>query len=333
MALPIFMSKGDGFSMCREKEGNMKPYTAFSTLDMDYMEWLKVRKTGIGGSDSGAVCGLNPYRSPMAVYQDKISEEIENEDNEAMRQGRDLEDYVAKRFTEETGLKVRRSNKMYRSLSHPFMLADVDRLIVGEDAGLECKTASAYSADKWKDGAIPEHYLLQCYHYMAVTGKRAWYLAVLIMGKEFQYRKLIWDEDLIRDLILIEGNFWNNHVSRRVMPDPDGTKICDEVLNQYFGHSISGTEIPLVGFDEKLKRREELVQLAKKLEEEQKKIEQEIKIYLGSNERGFCGNYRVSWTSVDTARLDTKKIREENPDLYKKYLKVTSSRRFEIKAA
>ena len=109
------------------------------------------------------------------------------EDNEAMRQGRDLEDYVAKRFCEATGLKVRRSNMMYRSTENPFMIADVDRLIVGRDAGLECKTASAFNADKWKDGRIPPHYLIQCLHYMAVTGKREWYIAVVILGRDFRY--------------------------------------------------------------------------------------------------------------------------------------------------
>ena len=62
---------------------------------------------------------------------------------------------MARRFTEATGLKVRRSNKMYRSTRYPFMLADVDRMVVGEDAGLECKTASPYSANQWKDGKVP----------------------------------------------------------------------------------------------------------------------------------------------------------------------------------
>lgn len=126
-----------------------------STLNLDKKEWLKYRKQGIGGSDAGAICGLNPYRSAMQVYQDKTSDEIEDNDNEAMRQGRELEEYVSRRFMEATGLKVRRSNFMYRSERYPWMLADVDRLIVGEDAGLECKTASAYNADKWKDGEIP----------------------------------------------------------------------------------------------------------------------------------------------------------------------------------
>lgn len=84
-----------------------------STLKLEKKEWLTYRKKGIGGSDAGAVCGLNPYRTAIQVYQDKISEEIEELDNEAMRQGREFEDYVAKRFMEATGKKVRRANARY----------------------------------------------------------------------------------------------------------------------------------------------------------------------------------------------------------------------------
>ena len=90
-------------------------YTTISTLGMSREEWLKLRRSGIGGSDAGAICGLNPYSSPMSVYRDKTCEELSDIDNEAMRQGRDLEDYVARRFMEDTGLKVRRSNMLYRS--------------------------------------------------------------------------------------------------------------------------------------------------------------------------------------------------------------------------
>ena len=115
----------------------MKTISIISTKDMTHEEWLQARKSGIGGSDAGAICGLNPYTSPLAVYQDKVSQAVEEKDNEAMRQGRDLEDYVARRFMEETGKKVRRANVIYKSTENPFMFANVDRLIVGEDAGLE----------------------------------------------------------------------------------------------------------------------------------------------------------------------------------------------------
>ena len=176
-------------------------YEKIPTADMPHDEWLRLRKTGIGGSDAGAICGLNPFSSPMKVFLDKTSLETEEQDSEAIRQGNDLEDYVAQRFMEATGLKVRRSNFLYRSVEKPFMIADVDRLAVGENAGLECKTASAYNSDKWADGDIPLHYLMQCYHYMAVTGKRTWYLAAVILGREFTYRKLEWDDEIIHGLI------------------------------------------------------------------------------------------------------------------------------------
>ena len=87
------------------------------------------------------------------------------------------------------------------------MLANVDRLIVGENAGLECKTASAYSADKWKDGHIPESYEIQCHHYMAVTGADAWYIACVILGKEFIWHKIERDEEIIQMLIRLESDF------------------------------------------------------------------------------------------------------------------------------
>ena len=164
-----------------------------STLNLSKKDWLRYRKCGITGTDAGAILGLNPYRSAFQVYHDKISDTIENMDNEAIRQGRALEDYVAQRFSEETGFKVRRANAIYQSEEHPLLLADFDRLIVGQKAGLECKTVSPFSADKWADGKIPAHYLAQVDHYLAVSGFDCWYIAALIFGKELVIHKIISD--------------------------------------------------------------------------------------------------------------------------------------------
>lgn len=300
---------------------------------VDTTEWLRLRKTGIGGSDAGAICGVNPYSSALKVFQDKTSEDVETQDNEAIRIGHDLEDYVAKRFMEATGLKVRKSNFMYRSTEHPFMIADVDRLVVGEDAGLECKTASAYHADKWADGNIPLHYVMQCCHYMAVTGKRTWYIAAVILGREFTYRKLEWDDELISYLIMAEEDFWENHVVPGVIPPPDGSKACDEVIEQYFPTAKKVSAIKLVGFDEKLNRREEIIRLIAKLQEEQKQIEQEVKLIMGENQYAASDHYRVSWGNIDSVRLDTQRIKTEKPEIYADYGKPSHFRRFEVKAA
>ncbi len=308
-------------------------YEKYATAGMSNEEWLRLRKTGIGGSDAGSICGVNPFGSPMKVYYDKTSSNIEELDNEAVRQGHDLEDYVAQRFMEATGLKVRRSNFMYRSTEYPFMIADVDRLVIGEDAGLECKTASAYNTDKWKDGNIPLHYIMQCYHYMAVTGKRTWYIAAVILGREFTYRKLVWDDDLIAQMISVEKNFWENHVLPRVLPSPDGSDICNDILNEYFHSARKGSSIKLDGFDDKLKRRAEIMEQIEQLKQEQGMIEQEVKLYMKDNEYASSGNYRISWSSVQSTRLDTKRMKEEQPDIYRDYAVQSVSRRFQVRAA
>lgn len=108
-----------------------------ATKNLSREEWLSLRRLGIGGSDAGAVCGVNPYRSAFNVYMDKTSAIVTDEDTERLRQGRDLEDYCAKRFCEATGWKVRRSNYLYRHDSYDFMLADLDRIIVGENEAAE----------------------------------------------------------------------------------------------------------------------------------------------------------------------------------------------------
>ena len=308
-------------------------YEKIPTAGMSSEEWLTLRKTGIGGSDAGSICGVNPFGSPMKVYHDKTSSGVEELDSEAVRQGHDLEDYVAQRFMEATGLKVRRSNFMYRSVENPFMIADVDRLVIGEDAGLECKTASAYNADKWKDGNIPLHYIMQCYHYMAVTGKRTWYIAAVILGQQFTYRKLVWDDDLIAQLISVEKDFWENHVAAGVLPSPDGSDICSEVLNQYFHSARKGSTIRLEGFDDRLRRRAEIMEQIDRLQKEQNSIEQEVKLYMQDNEYAASDSYRVSWSSVQSTRLDAKRMKEELPDIYRDYAVQSVSRRFQIKAA
>lgn len=303
-----------------------------STKNLSHEDWLRYRKQGIGGSDLGAIAGVSPYRSAMLVYQDKISDVTEQIDNEAMRLGRDMEEYVAQRFVEATGKKVRRSNYMYYDDEYPFMIADVDRFVVSENAGLEIKTASPFSAAQFADDNIPLYYQLQCFHYMRVCGFDAMYLAVLIYGREFKYYRIERDEEIISSIIQIEKRFWEENVLKRVLPDPDGSKLADSVIADYFRES-TGEAIDLEGFDEKLSRREEVINLLDKLETEKKLIEQELKMYLGDAEIARNSKYLVSWKPYMTSRLDTKSLQEHEPQIYQKYLRTTSSRRFSVKAA
>lgn len=304
-----------------------------STIDLPKTDWLKYRKKGITGTDAGAICGLNPYSSAFQIYRDKITDEIEEFDNESMRQGRDLEEYVARRFSEETGLKVRRANAIFQNEENPFMLADFDRLIVGQKAGLECKTVSPYSSDKWNDGNIPLHYQMQVQHYLAVSGFDCWYIAAVIFGREFLIRKIERDEELINYLIDIERGFWYNNVLAGIMPEPDGSDNCSEMIAKMYFKGQENKTIKLSGYKEILDRRADLDKLIKKMEKEKKEIDQKIKMEMQDATVALEAGYKISWSNFEQNKLDTKKLKEEKPDIYKEYCKSSTNRRFTVSHA
>ena len=304
-----------------------------STIGLLKKEWLQYRKRGLTGTDAGAICGLNPYVSAFQIYQDKITDTIEEFDNESMRQGRDMEEYVAQRFMEETGVKVRRANAIFQNEDYPWMLADFDRVIVGEKAGLECKTVSPYSSDKWTNGQVPYHYQMQVQHYLAVSGFDCWYVAALIYGKEFVVRKIERDEELIRNLITIEKRFWFDNVIARVMPEPDGSDNCSEMIAKMYFKPDREKTVTLQGCNNMLHRRMELDGLIKKMEAEKAAIEQKIKLELGEAVYGITEDFRVSWSGFEQNRLDTKRLKEEEPDIYERYCKVSSGRKFTVNRA
>ena len=304
-----------------------------STIDLPKTDWLKYRKKGITGTDAGAICGLNPYSSAFQIYQDKITDEIEEFDNESMRQGRDLEEYVARRFSEETGLKVRRANAIFQNEENPFMLADFDRLIVGQKAGLECKTVSPYSSDKWNDGNIPLHYQMQVQHYLAVSGFDCWYIAAVVFGREFLIRKIERDEELINYLIDIERGFWYNNVLAGIMPEPDGSDNCSEMIAKMYFKGQENKTINLSGYKEILDRRADLDKLIKKMEKEKTEIDQKIKMEMQDATVALEAGYKISWSNFEQNKLDTKKLKEEKPDIYKEYCKSSTNRRFTVSHA
>ena len=301
-----------------------------STVGLEKEEWLKYRKQGITGTDAGAIVGLNPYVSAFKIYQDKVTDEIEDIDNESMRQGRDLEAYVAKRFEEQTGKKVKRANAIYYNPQHEWMLADFDRLIVGEKAGLECKTVNAYSADKWKDGKIPLHYQLQVQHYLAVSGYECWYIAALIFGREFIVHKIERDEEMIHDLIIIEERFWKQNVLLNNPPDPDGSKNYTEMLNRRFKGNEEKS-MYLLGVQDDLERRGEIDALLARLTQEKNEIDQKIKLQMQDATYGEAGAYSVSWVPYSQQRIDSVRLKKENPEIYQEYTKTISSRKFTVK--
>ena len=169
---------------------------------------------------------------------------------------------------------------------------------------------------------------------MKVLEADRWYLAVLIFGKGFRYTCLERDEEMLNDLVSIEKNFWENHVQAKVLPSPDGSRSADELIQKYF-HRREGAVTRMTGMDEQITRRNELAGLIKKMQAEQKIIEQELKMYLGNAKAqiGISDQYRVAWTEYETRRIDTERLKKEQPEIYENYSKVQKSSRLNIHAA
>ena len=306
-----------------------------STADMPYEDWLEYRKQGIGGSDASVVCGINKYKSPVELWMEKTDQLPHQEAGEAAYWGTQLEALVRAEFTKRTGIEVKIVNQLFQSEEHTFMLANLDGICEVPDVGtciFEAKTASAYKATEWED-TIPDEYALQLAHYMAVTGYKGAYIAVLIGGNTFRWRFVERDEELISMLIELESAFWN-HVQDGTPPPLDGSDASARFLSERFPNSVpkSQIELPDTAAD-LLAQYDEACEQLEAVTEQKQQAENLLKEMLGDNEIGTSGDRIVSWKSVSQERLDSKTLKAEHPTLCKKYTNKTSYRRFTIKTA
>lgn len=316
--------------MAVSKEKTMHILT--SIKDMDRTQWLLTRRQGIGGSDAGIIMGLNKYKTAFELWLDKTGQVLPDESaGEAAYWGNQMEEVVAKEFEKRTGKKVRRSNMMYQHSEHDFMLANVDRFIVGEDALLECKTASAYLAKEWDSDEVPATYLVQIQHYLAVTGKSKAYVAVLIGGNKFIWKEIDRDEELINQIIAFELDFWETNVKGQLAPALDGSSAAEKYLKDRFAKSEDKQIILPKTFNEYLTERANLERDIKLLETRKKEIDNNIKGHMESAEKALSDNYEVSWKSMTSKRVDTKKLKEKFSDIYLTVLMESHSRKFTVK--
>ena len=308
-----------------------KNLVRISTKGMSHAQWLEERRNAIGGSDAAAVIGLNPWSSPYYVWADKMDKIPPKEETEAMRQGTDLEEYVARRFTLETGKKVRKCNAILYNPDIPFGHANVDRLVIGEDAGLECKTTSQLNLSTFKNGEYPANYYVQCMHYMMVTGAKKWYLAVLVYSKGFFIFQIDRNEDEIEALKYAEQEFWDKYVKTQEPPEPDEKTSTAEALG-YVYEPNGGEMFACSNVDEIIDNLNDLKQKKAELDKEIKKAENQIKDYMGDNETLTGTNCTCTWKVQSRSSYDYKRIFAENPQIDEsKYRKKSESRVFRMK--
>ena len=295
----------------------------------NHEEWLKLRSQYIGGSDAAAVVGLNAYASPYSLLAEKTGKIPGFAGNLATEVGTFLEEFVAQKFAQETGKKVRKCNQSFLNSEYPFAIANIDREIIGEDAGLEIKTTDSLNLKKFKGGEYPANYYAQMVHYLAVTGKKRWYLAVLIGNKEFKWFTLERDEAEIAALMNAEYYFWEL-VKTDTPPAVDGTAATSETLNTIYAESDDSV-CDLTAFSANIKQYMELKKQIKELEELADEAANKIKEFMGCSGGGECDSFKVSWKSQTRSNFDRKRFEKENPDIdLTGYFKQSTSRPFKV---
>ena len=307
-----------------------------STSEMTHQEWLEDRRKGIGGSDVATVLGLNKYKSVYQLWLEKTGQvEVTSAQSEAAYWGNTLEEVVAEEFSKRTGKKVRRRNRVFEHSKYPFLRANIDRDIVGENAVLECKTANQYLANEWDEDEIPIQYICQVQHYMNVLNLDYVYFAVLIGGQKFIWKKMERDQELI-DMItekLVE--FWTENVEKGIEPAIDGLKATSDFLTQrYLDTEDNQTELNAI-FDEKIANLARLKGDKKIIEENITLLENELKQALGKSNAtiGITTNNIVTWKKTQSKRLDKKKLSEKYPDIAadEEIYSISSTKRLTIK--
>lgn len=304
----------------------MKPYTEIrfkGTPEEVNAQWLAERRKGIGGSDAPAVLGLSKYSTPLTVWMEKTGrvEPEDISDKPPVYWGRVLEDVVAAEFAKRhPELKVRRVNALLRSKEHPHIQASLDRMVTDEDGRkgvLEIKTCDARLKGDWETG-VPDYYLPQPIHYLAVTGFDFYWVAVLCGGnhyKDFRYDR---DQEDIDYLVQREGEFWRM-VKDDVMPEPTAAGADSQALMEAYP---SPEEEMVEALDEdfpEIKRLHTLKQARDETDAQIREIQNALKKRIGDHKGIQTPTFKVSWVRSETTRFDQKAFREANPELAEKY--------------
>ena len=302
------------------------------TAGMSREEWLRWRTKGIGGSDVSVIAGVNPFRSIFQLWLEKTGQvEPEETENDNTHFGNVLEPVVKREFSKRTGLKVRAKRALLQSEEYPFMLADLDGVIYenGKMNLFEAKTASAYKQEIWEKG-IPEEYVLQVQHYMAVTGAEKTYLAALVGGNRFYWKVVRRDEQKIAEIIALEKAFWEENVLAGREPVPDGSGATTDFLNEKYASSNGNTILLPEEALDLCRRYEELSGQLNELQDKKDAVSNQLKNFLKNNESGVIGEYRVTWKQVTSTTFDKKRLEKENRALYEEYLTKRQYRRLTV---
>ena len=303
-----------------------------------------------------------PFSDSYGLYYDKRNLPIPNDDDGnwvAMEVGTLLEDLVARILAQKTGLKVYQRKSMFQHPYHPWMLADLDYLVEmpdGSTAILECKTTNYNARNKWEyDGKpiVPVYYESQGRHYMAVMNLNRVYFCCLFGNNEDEVIIRHIDRDMAyeSELIALEEDFWTNNVQAQVPPPyfEDDGKLILESLRRLMGPSVKDAPPVLLTlpqsarmfrFLELQSEKSALDAEVTRLKDEMDRVKALIVADMGRSGsavyKDASGSYTVPFNPCYKEGIfkdNLLRLKETHPEIYREYVSVSESRRFNVKRA
>ena len=292
----------------------------------------RTKEKRIGGSDTPAILGFSKYKSAYTLWCEKTGKIIPEDisDKEAVRLGNDLEDYVAKRFAEATGKKVQNSNFIWTNTDYPWAHANLDRVVVGEKAILECKTTDSWEIAKaCQEGNYPPAWYSQMTHYMMVTGFEKAYLGVLCFGKGFYWFTLERNEEEIKALAEAEKDFWKL-VETNTPPAADGSDSSIDSLKVIYADRRPD-QVDLTPYGSSLEMYMALKEQKKQIDAQLGAIQAEVMQYMGNASTGTYGKYKVTWSDSSRKTFDKKAFEMAHGTIPDAFYKESTVTKFEIR--
>ena len=301
-----------------------------STIGMSREQWLKEREKGIGGSDGAAILGLNPYKTADEVYEDKKGLSEEQEDNDRMKAGRLFEDAIAQWYSEKEAEKVANVNRILVHPKYSFIRANVDRRIVGKKKVLECKNVDGFTfrrgdwGEEYTDN-VPEYYFIQVHHYMLFPQfGEAGDLAACVGGNQLKTYNFEPDKEIAEMMVETYAHFWDN-LEKGIRPDPQNLDDLKRRWSNTVDDAIEAT-------DDIVKMAERLADIKATIKNAEAEKEKVLFILQGFMKEystlNIGGSKAHTWKFQNRTSLDSKKLKEERPEIFSEYQKTSTFRVF-----
>jgi putative phage-type endonuclease len=183
-------------------------------LEQNTPEWLKFRQEKIGASDAPIILGVSPWKNTYQLWNEKVHGK-ENFESQAMKRGKDLEESARSCFEQYTNSLIK--PQVVESIQNPWMIASLDGIDISGQFIVEIKCPGYKDHSLAKEGKIPEKYIPQLQHQLAVIGlKEGYYFSY--DGQDGHIVPFERDESYIENLIEKESDFYHNHILPKVPP-------------------------------------------------------------------------------------------------------------------